>query len=154
MGTTLKAPALKQNDKRPSWNESFLEVAQAISKRSDDLNTHVGCVIVGPDHEIRATGYNGMPRGVRPLPERLERPAKYLFTSHAEANAVGNAARVGVALRGCTAYVTHAPCDDCARLLIQVGIVRVVVGPGQTSMPPEKFEAARTMMLEAGIELD
>lgn len=139
---------------RPSWDESFLEVAQAISKRSDDLTTHVGCVIVGPDHEIRSTGYNGMPRGVKPTPERLARPAKYLFTSHAEANAIGNAARIGVALAGCTAYVTHPPCDDCARLLIQVGVARVVMGPGVTSMPPEKFEAAREMLLEAGIALE
>lgn len=139
---------------RPSWDESFLEVAQAISKRSDDLTTHVGCVIVGPDHEIRSTGYNGMPRGVKPTPERLSRPAKYMFTSHAEANAIGNAARIGVALAGCTAYVTHPPCDDCARLLIQVGVARVVMGPGVTSMPPEKFEAAQEMLLEAGIALE
>lgn len=140
-------------DNRPSWDESFLEVAQAISKRSDDLTTHVGCVIVGPDHEIRSTGYNGMPRGVKPTAERLARPAKYLFTSHAEANAIANAARVGTALSGCTAYITHAPCDDCARLLIQVGIKRVVRGGGTTSMPIEKFTAAMDMLREAGIEL-
>lgn len=146
--------ALNMECKRPSWDESFLEVASAISKRSEDLSTHVGCVIVGPDHEIRATGYNGMPRGVRATPERLARPAKYFFTSHAEANAIGNAARIGVALAGCTAYVTHPPCDDCARLLIQVGVARVVMGSGTTSMPQEKFDAARDMFLEAGIALD
>lgn len=139
---------------RPTWDQYFHEFARLVARRSEDLNTQVGCVIVGPDHEVRSTGYNGMPRGVRATPERLERPAKYLYTSHAEVSAVGNAARSGTSLAGCTVYVTHHPCDDCARLLIQAGITRVCVGGGGgglTSMPSDKFEAARIMFKEAGI---
>lgn len=137
---------------RLTWDQYFHEFARLVARRSEDLSTQVGCVIVGPDHDVRATGYNGMPRGVRATPERLERPAKYLYTSHAEVSAVGNAARSGMSLAGCTVYVTHHPCDDCTRLLIQAGIVRVSVGKGTTSMPSEKFEAARIMLKEAGIE--
>lgn len=136
---------------RPTWDQYFHEFARLVARRSEDLSTQVGCVIVGPDHEVRSTGYNGMPRGVRATPGRLERPAKYLYTSHAEVSAVGNAARSGTSLAGCTAYVTHHPCDDCARLLIQAGITRVCVGGGLTSMPSDKFEAARIMFKEAGI---
>jgi dCMP deaminase len=131
----------------------FMKIAHVVAEGSEDLSTHVGCVIVGEDREILTTGYTGRPRGVRALPERLERPAKYLYTSHAEVSAIGNAARSGVSLRGSTAYVTHFPCDDCARLLIQSGVHTVHVGSGTTSMPSEKFEAAKIMFLEAGVSV-
>lgn len=128
-------------------------MAELVASRSEDLSTHVGCVIVGPDMEVRSTGYNGMPRGVKATPERLQRPEKYLWTAHAEVNAVGNAARTGVSLLGCTAFVTHMCCDDCARLLIQAGIKEVVIGAGKTSMPEDKFDAAQTMFFEAGVQV-
>lgn len=92
-----------------------------------------------------------MPRGVSDLPERMERPAKYLWTSHAEENAIAHAARSGARLKGCTLYVTHRPCCRCARAIIQSGIIAVVVGDGQTSMPAEEFEVAMLMFQEAGV---
>lgn len=132
-----------------SWDATFLGLAERFARRSKDSSTKVGCVIVGPDREVRSMGYNGLPRGVEDLAERMERPAKYLWTSHAEENAVAQAARIGVSLKGCTAYVTHFPCARCARALIQAGIVAVVCGDGKTSMPDEEFEVARTMLTEA-----
>lgn len=133
------------------WDASFLSHAAKHAESSKDPSTKVGCVIIGPDREFRSTGYNGLPRGVEDRPERMERPAKYLWTSHAEENAVAQAARIGVALKGCTAYVTHHPCSRCARSLIQAGVARVVVGPGTTSMPREEFAVAERMFKEAGI---
>lgn len=131
------------------WTDYFLAMATLVASKSKDPATKVGCVIVGPDREVRATGYNGLPRGVADIPERMERPAKYLWTSHAEENAVAQAARVGVSLKDCTAYVTHHPCARCARSLIQAGIGKVVIGTGQTSMPPEEFDVAGRMFFEA-----
>lgn len=131
------------------WDTWFLGFAAHAATKSKDPSTQVGCVVVGPDREIRSTGYNGLPRGVRDAPERMERPAKYLWTSHAEQNAVAQAARVGVSLKGCTAYVTHHPCSACARSLLQAGVTRIVVGPGQTSMPQEEFDVATEMLREA-----
>jgi dCMP deaminase len=119
---------------------------------SKDPSTKVGCLLVR-ETIILSTGYNGIPRGVKDLPERMERPAKYLWTSHAEENAVAQAARNGVRVEGATAYVTHHPCSRCARSLIQAGVVCVRVGPGTTSMPPEEFETAATMFAEAGVEV-
>ncbi|CAB4196329.1 ComEB Deoxycytidylate deaminase [uncultured Caudovirales phage] len=111
-------------------------------------------MITDVDNNQISTGYNGIPRGVLDLRERLERPAKYLFTSHAEENAIAQAARVGAMTKGCTAYVTHCPCARCARMLIQAGIVRAVYDiKGTTSMPEEEFIAAKIMLIEAGIEL-
>lgn len=137
-----------------TWTQYFMAMATLVSSRSEDPSTKVGCVIVGPDNEVRSTGYNGMPRGVKVTPARLERPAKYLHFSHAEISAIGNAARHGVALKGCTVYVSHSPCAGCARALIQSGIRRVVFGPGTTSMPAEEFEAAAAMFKEAGVEME
>lgn len=136
------------------WPVYFMRMAELVASRSEDISTHVGCVIVGPDNEVRSSGYNGMPRGVKALPERLERPAKYAWTSHSEISAIGNAARAGIALKGCTMYVTHTPCAGCARALIQAGIKKVVYGPGKTSMPDDEFEAARQMFTEAGVVLE
>jgi dCMP deaminase len=136
------------------WQQYFMGFAEHAAAKSKDPSTRVGCVIVGPDGEIRSTGYNGIPRGVRDSAERLERPAKYLWVSHAEENAVAHAARVGVSLKGCTAYVTHHPCSRCARTLIQSGVAAVVVGPSVTMMPAVEFETAREMFAEAGVKVE
>jgi len=135
------------------WDEYFIRLAEIVASRSKDPNTKVGCVVVSYDNTILSTGYNGLPRCVRDLPERMERPAKYLWTAHAEENAVAQAARKGISLNGSTAYVTHSPCCRCARALIQAGIVHIVVAPGQTSMPQEEFDVAAQMFAEAGIEV-
>ena len=136
---------------RKSWHDYFMEMADVVASRSKDPTTKVGCVIVSDDKVVVSTGYNGIPAGVDDKPERMERPAKYLWTSHAEENAVAQAARVGSRLRGGSAYVTHMPCSRCARMLIQAGIVMVHVGGGKTSMPMEEFDVARQMFREAGV---
>lgn len=134
-----------------SWQRYFMDMAEMAASRSKDPNTKVGCIIASKDKVVVATGYNGIPAGVHDLPERMERPAKYLWTAHAEENAVAQAARVGASLRDGYAYVTHPPCARCARSLIQAGIKVVYTGSGQTSMPAEEFEVAKQMFLEAGV---
>lgn len=136
---------------RMSWGEYLMALAKTVSRKSKDPRTKVGCVIVGEDHEVLSTGFNGMPIGVSDRDERMLPPAKYLFTSHAEENAVAFAARNGHQLKGSTAYVTHPPCSRCARMLIQSGVRAVVVGGGTTNMPAAEFEAAAEMFADAGI---
>ncbi len=117
-------------EERPSWDETWIELAQVIAKRSKDQSTKVGCVIVGPDNDVRTTGYNCFPRGLDDdKPERQVRPEKYVWFEHAERNAIYNMARRGGAqLKGCTVYISEfLPCSDCTRALIQVGIKEVVV---------------------------
>ena len=132
------------------WKTYLMGFAQHAAAKSKD-STKVGAVLVGPHREVLLTAYNGPPAGVKDLPERFERPAKYLYASHAEANLIAFAARLGIRTEGCTVYVTHMPCAGCARTLIQAGIVKVVVGPGTTSMPEEEFAAAEEMFREAGV---
>lgn len=112
----------------PGWDEYYLNICKVVGARSKDPNTQIGCIIAGPAHEIRTTGYNSFPRGIRDdVPERLERPAKYLWIEHAERNAICNAARAGTPLDGCTLYVEIMPCMDCARAIVQAGIKEVVI---------------------------
>ena len=136
-----------------NWTDHFLEMAHLVATKSKDPNTKVGCIVVSEDKVVVATGYNGLPRGVEDKAERMERPAKYLWTSHAEENAVAQAARVGMKLKGGTAFVTHMPCSRCARTLIQAGIEHVVVDRGTTSMPQEEFDVAMQMFKEAGVDV-
>jgi dCMP deaminase len=142
------------------WDRRFLDMAQHIAGWSKDESTKVGAVIVGPDREIRSTGYNGMPPGVdEGVEARLQRPEKYLWFEHAERNAIYFAALNGVALRGCTIYVVAlpalTPCSDCARGIIRSGIKRVVMTVPEVT--PERWlanmNAARLMLKEAGVEL-
>ena len=92
------------------WHYRFMEVARLIATWSKDPNTKTGAIVVGPDREIRATGYNGLVRGVNDdIPERMERPTKYDFFEHAERNAVYNACLTGTSLKGCVLYATHPP---------------------------------------------
>ncbi len=109
------------------WNYRFLELAELIASWSKDTSTKTGAVVIGPDKEIRATGYNGLVRKVDDnIPERMERPTKYDFFEHAERNAIYNACLTGTSLKGCTIYCTLTPCTDCARAIIQTGIKEVV----------------------------
>jgi dCMP deaminase len=110
---------------KDSW---FMTLAYLTATRSKDRRTKVGAVVVGFNDEVRATGYNGFPRGCNDFVEsRHEKPEKYYWTEHAERNATFNAARVGVSLDGCTIYVPGCPCADCARAIIQSGIKKVVI---------------------------
>jgi deoxycytidylate deaminase len=60
----------------PGWDQYYLDICKVVAQRSKDPNTQIGSVIVGPNHEIRSTGYNSFPRGIRDdVPERLARPA-------------------------------------------------------------------------------
>jgi dCMP deaminase len=138
------------------WDARFLQLARHIAQWSKDPSTQVGCVVVGPDREIRSTGFNGFPRGIADREDRLQdRDQKYPLVCHAEENAIMHAARIGVSLKGCSAYVTWPPCTRCARSLIQAGIGEIVYPAGLEI--PERwlvdFRTSRDMLDEAGLRV-
>jgi len=138
------------------WDDYFMGLARYIATKSKDRSRKVGCVIVGPGKEIRATGYNGFPRGVNDdVEERHQRPAKYRWTEHAERNAVYNAARAGVSTMGCTAYLPWYPCMDCARALVQCGVVELVAVEPDWHDPQfaADFAEVSALLQEAGVAL-
>ena len=128
------------------WDQRFLDLAKQISTWSKDPSTQVGCVVVGPDREIRSTGFNGLPRGIEDTSERLNnREIKYPMICHAEENAIMHAARTGISLKNCIAYITWPPCTRCARSLIQAGISEIVY-PKELEIP-ERWEVDFNMSL-------
>lgn len=112
----------------PVKARQYMEIANATARLSKDTSTQVGAVVLGKFNEVRSLGYNGAPRGSSADEDdrTLVRPEKYFWMSHAELNALTNAARVGIPLEGSTILVTHPPCMDCARAIVQAGIKEVV----------------------------
>jgi dCMP deaminase len=109
------------------WHLRFIKMAELVASWSKDRNTKVGSVAVRPDVRIVCSiGYNGMPRGIDDdVESRHQRPEKYLWMEHSERNLIYSASRLGVSLEGCYLYVTHFPCPDCARGIIQSGFSEI-----------------------------
>lgn len=140
---------------RPAWAAYFLAMALIASSRSTCIRRRVGAVIVA-GNQILATGYNGSPAGTRhctdigclrqdlgiPSGERHE----ICRGSHAEMNAIAQAASSGTAISGCTIYCTHEPCSMCAKLLINAGCKRAVY------MHAYPDDLSSTLRAEAGLE--
>lgn len=113
---------IKEHPSIPTWDQTFMDMAHIIARRSKDPRTKVGCVIVDQDKRIIACGYNGMPLGDDSLP--WQAPEKYDYVIHAEMNAILNSTRH--CLKGHIAYVTHHPCIHCIGILAQKGIKAVI----------------------------
>lgn len=115
-------------NKKLTWDDYFMSMVYLVAAKSKDNRTHVGAVVVGPDNEIKTTGYNSFVRGLNDnVPERQEKPEKYNWFEHAERNSIYNATLIGVSLKGCKMYTNGVPCTDCARGIIQSGILEVIV---------------------------
>ncbi len=144
---------------RPSWDDYFMEVCEAISKRATCDRGRSGCVIAR-DKQILATGYVGSPPGL-PHCDQVGHQFKTVIhedgnksqhcvrTVHAEQNAICQAAKRGIALEGATLYCRMTPCRTCAMLIISCGISRVVC--------ERKYHAgaeSEEMFARVGIELE
>jgi dCMP deaminase len=144
---------------RPSWDDYFLEVAHAISKRATCDRGRSGCVIAR-DRQILVTGYVGSPAGFphcddvghqfkKVIHEDGSTSQHCVRTVHAEQNAICQAAKRGIAIDGATIYCRMTPCKTCAMLLINCGIVRVVC--------ERRYHAgaeSESLFGQAGIELE
>ena len=146
------------------WDRHFLESALHKSTMSKDPSTKVGAVIVGFDNEERSSGFNGFPRGIADTQERLtNRDMKLKLVVHAELNAILNAARIGVSLKGCVLYIAATdntgsiwggpPCTRSTVEVIQSGITEIVSYP--LKLAPSRWkddiEFAYSLLKEAGI---
>lgn len=138
-----------------NWQQYFQALVKTVAAKSKDSSTKVGAVIFYNDNSICSTGYNGFPRGVKDnVADRNERPEKYLYTVHAEANAILTAAKKGHCTEGTNMIVTTFPCAACAGMIVQAGIDMVLTpapDPAMIERWGESFFAARTMLQEAGV---
>lgn len=144
-------------DKRPSWDEYFMQMAELTAQRSTCLRRKVGAVIVKDKHII-ATGYNGAPRGLRHcgelggcLRQKLGVPSgqrhELCRALHAEQNAIIQAATLGQSIENASIYITHQPCVICAKMIINAGINRIVVKEGYPD------ELSKEILEEAGLKI-
>ena len=134
---------------RPDWDSYFIKIAYAVSERSTCDRAFVGCVLVR-DKRILTTGFNGSPAGQPHCDEigHLLVDGHCLRTIHAETNAIIQAALHGVSTRDATCYVTHLPCINCTKALINAGITRIVY-----SVAYRQDENALEFLKTAAIEL-
>jgi dCMP deaminase len=143
---------------RPTWDEYFMEVMNAVSKRATCDRGRSGCVIAR-NGQILTTGYVGSPKGLPHCDEAGHQFKKMLHedgsisehcvrTVHAEQNAICQAAKLGIAIEGATLYCRMTPCRTCAMIIINSGIKRVVV-----EKKYQRGEESEDMFLQAGVEL-
>lgn len=148
------------NDKyvRPSWDEYFLDLADAVSKRATCDRGRSGCVIVR-DRRILVTGYVGSPAGFphcdevgheikRTVEEGGSVSEHCVRTVHAEQNAICQAAKLGVSIEGSTVYCRMTPCRTCAMLLINCGVKRIYC-----ERKYQSGEESEKMLKKVGIEI-
>lgn len=114
-------------EKRKSWNEYFMQIAEIVATRSTCDRAEVGCLIVNDDNRIVSTGYNG---SISSNPHcddvgHTMRDGHCIATIHAEMNALLYCAKEGISVNGCKIYVTHFPCLNCTKALIQAGIKKI-----------------------------
>src|SRR3989338_3479032 len=135
---------MQEFKQRISWDTYFMEIASTTSKRASCFKKQAGAVIV-KNKQILSTGYNGAPKGITdcfekgycmrqerniPSGERLE----FCMATHAEQNAIVQAAASGTSVQDATLYTTVQPCVLCAKIIINAGIKEVVF-----SIPQKDF---------------
>ena len=111
-------------EQETKFDRSYLEMAAVWAKNSYCTRRQVGAILV-KDRMIISDGYNGTPSGFENVCED-ENGVTKPYVLHAEANAITKVARSGNSSEGATLYITDSPCMECAKLIIQAGIARVV----------------------------
>jgi len=124
----IKNKKIVEARKRISWDECFMQMAHIIADRSQDPSTQAGAIVVNEKNILVGAGYNGWPRGIKneDLPWDREgdfENTKYAYVCHSEENAVYNA---NSSTEGCKIYCTLFPCNECAKTMIQNGIIEVI----------------------------
>jgi len=134
-------------DRRASWDEYFMNIARVVASRATCDRKHVGAVLVR-DRTILSTGYNGSIRGLRHCSEEghMMEDGHCVRTVHAEANAIIQAAKNGVAIDGATIYTTASPCWPCFKIIANAGCQRIVFG--EFYRDPRIFDYAKQLGIE------
>lgn len=142
--------------RRLKWDNRYLKLAETVASWSKDPSTKVGAVITN-DNRVIALGYNGLPSRVKDSDERLtDRGLKLAMTVHAEINAILTADR-GKLYRSTLYTWPFMPCSNCAAIVIQSGVSRVVapvLSPELAQRWANSVDLAKQMFIEAGVSLN
>jgi len=132
---------------RPSRDAQYLMIADIIGLRGTCLRGKLGCVIT-QNNRIVSTGYNGSLHGNNYCETTCDTRQPCIDSVHAEANAIAAAARNGIKLEGGTLYCSQTPCYNCAKLIIQAGIKRVVYHTAY------RDDSGLALLIEKGIKVE
>ena len=112
---------------RLTWDEYFIKLAHMVAMRGTCDRAYVGCVLVNKENRIVSTGYNGSIKGNPHCDEvgHTMRDGHCIATIHAEMNALLYCAKEGISVNNAKCYVTHFPCLNCTKSLIQAGIKEI-----------------------------
>ncbi len=143
---------------REKWDMRFMRLTDELASWSREKGKRVGAVIIDNENIICSTGFNGFPRGIDDSKdERHDRDsgAKHLWSTHAERNAIYNAARVGIPINGCRIYSSTFPCIECTKAIIQSGIKELITRNPNFNDPRwgEEFRFAQSMLAESNVEI-
>lgn len=131
-------------------HEYICRVTEVVAEKATCPKAAVGAVFVSGDYEILATGYNGAPRGLRDCGEAgclLDSKGDCVRSSHAELNAIVQAAKRGTPLRGSRLYVTRFPCLTCAKAIVNLGAAEV------NAKTADRCERSVRFLIDAGIRV-
>ncbi len=136
-----------------SWDEYFMTFAKVATQKSKDPSTKVGACIVDPEKRVVGLGFNGFPRKCNDDDFPMAREGsfletKYAYVVHAEPNAILNSTKE---TRGCKIYVTLFPCNECAKLIIQAGIVEVIYSDDKYNYT-DGVKASMKLFKSAGVK--
>lgn len=145
----LRAERLAREEK---WDRRFLALAEHVAQWSKDPSTKTGAVIVDSSNRVVSMGYNGFPKGVDDLPERLaNREEKYKIIVHCERNALLFARG---SVEWCRLYTwPFMSCAPCAAMVIQAGIIEAIAPVSDNSRWIEDFKLAQTLFDESGVKV-
>ena len=149
-------------EKRPAWDDYFMEITHLITSRSTCLRRKVGALLV-KDKRILSTGYNGPPRDLPHceetgcLRDKLKIPSgerqEICRGLHAEQNAIIQAALYGIPVKRSVLYCTHQPCLTCAKMIINVGITKIVFqGTYPDPLALDMLKAAKVELIKRGAQ--
>ena len=147
------------NNKREdyiNWDEYFMAIAKLSAMRSKDPNTQVGACIVSDDNRILSIGYNGAPNGFNDDKFPWERDGneldtKYFYVCHAEMNAILNYRGSKKDLEHAKIYVDLFPCNECAKIIIQSGIKKIIYSSDKYANTPGTI-ASKRLFDECNVE--
>ncbi len=133
-------------EKQEALDRRYMRMALIWAENSYCERRQVGALMV-KDNRIISDGYNGTPSGFENICEDSENQSKP-YVMHAEANAITKIARSHNSSEGATIYITASPCIECAKLIIQSGIRRVVYGE------PYRLDDGLKLLRRAGVQVD
>jgi dCMP deaminase len=152
---------MSESKNRPSWDEYFIEVMHVVAGRATCDRGRSGCVIAR-DNVLLSSGYVGAPKGSPHCDDvgHLMKEVKNedgttsrhcMRTAHAEANAICQAAKNGISINGATLYCKMVPCRNCAMMIANSGIVRVVA---EMNYHGSSADESKQILKNAGVKLD